>query len=331
MQKSLFIFTFLLICCLLTDAQLAAAGKISAGRNYQINELIEPQLWDSVRSHFELPLSKWEVGLCLFTNDTQRFSDKLLEDFSTFYTTEIRKQVPAVEIRFFSAPDSVVNDGSVEWQVVKDADHWFYEQFGLRVYPTVYIVSNEGRILNYFPGYSPSTMYDIKKALSLTLKNLFDDRPVREYSKSAKQDNRNEKMAKMLFRKGQYQIAALQLQKVDSLSENGKLLQGLLQIELGAYDRSTAILTPLLSSPDISDEVRFGLGVVAVFAEAPDSAISYFNRVKLPAKMYLIHYWKGRAYEAAGKPDLAIKEYRKSMEYSFQGSYIDILPEEKDQ
>ncbi|NOZ09116.1 MAG: tetratricopeptide repeat protein [FCB group bacterium] len=316
---------------MLPDTHLLAAGKISAGRNYQINDFIEPQLWDSLRSHFDLPLSEWEVGLCLFTNDTQRFSDKLLEDFSTFYTAEIRRRVPAVEIRFFSDSSSFVVDDTNEWQVIRDTDHWFYEQFGLRVYPTVYIISNEGIIQNYFPGYSPSTMYDIKKALSLTVKGLIEEHQVTEYNKNTKHNNRNEKLAVMLFRKKQFQLAALQLQNVDSLSEYGRVLQGLLQIKLKNYDRAEAILKPLVDSPEISDEARFALGVVAVLTESPDSAISYFNQVRLPAKKYLIHYWKGRAYEAADKPDLAKKEYRKSMESKLHGNYIDILPEGESQ
>ncbi len=320
-------FSASLVLSLTGDLSGAPDTMRITGRKFKLND----QLPDTLRRLLQInPVissnDSWKVGICIFTRKNQFFSTRLEKEFTVLFQTTLKDSIPVWEI-ISGASDRYQDSLSHPWTVIADPNFDLYQAFGIRVQPTIFIISKDWKIEDYFPGYSPALLYKLKAGLNRYYPLLFPVKKEITYRPKDKLQERKEGLARRLYRKRKFAMAERQLTALDSLSPNGHFLLGIIKIQQKDYQAAENQFKTLLNDSDMTDYGHLGLGITAFYRDQPDSALYHLSLVRTIPEMYRVHYWRGRILEKLGRKDDAISEYRKSFNQIFRKSGQINIPE----
>ncbi len=296
-----------------------------AGRKWHIGEVLPDSIINPVL-HMVNQEEDAEILLLVFTREDHRYSDRFVNQLNEFIPEGIRQQMPVVEI-LAPLPGTVLDTTrSHPWPWIDDTLHGLYAQFGVRVFPTLFILSPKGEILNYMPGFTPTLKSHLTKALNPYFP---DDIPLPStvsYDRSAKRKVRKEDLARKLVDKKHYQIALNQLLAIDTLSVSGQVLLAMTYLHLEDWTKADSMFRLLPDQRPYSGYRNFGLGLLSYYQGHPEQALAYLSAIKTIPEMYRVHFWKGEVLTVLGQPDRACDEYRKSAVQSAKKIHSTFLP-----
>ncbi|NOZ03555.1 MAG: hypothetical protein GXO92_02980 [FCB group bacterium] len=318
-----------------TSLALGFTGNLSAtptkepttGRKFKLNDPLPDTLRQLLQTNPAiLNNDSWKVGVCIFTRNNQFFSTRLEKEFSVLYQTILKDSIPVWEV-ISGASDRYQDSLSHPWPVIADPNFDLYQAFGIRVQPTIFIISRDWKIVDYLPGYSPALLYKLKASLGRYYPVQFPVKKVVTVRPEDKLQERKEGLARRLYRKRKFDMAEKQLAVLDSLSPTGHFLLGVIKIQQKDYPAAKIQFKTLLSDSNMKDYGHLGLGITAFYQDQPDSALYHLNLVRTIPEMYRVHYWRGRVLEQLGQKDDALDEYRKSFNQIFRKSGQIRIPE----
>ncbi|MFQ6609855.1 MAG: hypothetical protein ACE5D7_03530 [Fidelibacterota bacterium] len=291
------------------------AMEKNAGRIYTVGDTIPESIQLQLTSNYNFP-ADWKVGICLFSKENQLYSDRIVEELSELYSDYIKDSVPVWEIVSTNFVDNSDADdpNNMSWKRIDDIAHSLYDQFGVRVFPTIFVVSGSWEILSYLPGYSPSSIKKLRESLVKIIPESipsvnFDDR-----ISENKTGLRLENFARKLYRNNQIELALRQLNTVDSLTVDGLIILGMIHIRMKNYSDAQEIFVSLGSEPKAYNYCQLGMGMIAYESGYPDSALIHFQNAQLHFNPYLIHYWIGKCQLSLGNEDDALWEFQKGFD-----------------
>jgi thioredoxin-related protein len=300
---------------LITAPVLARDQRPTAGRVWNKGDVISLELNHLFRGEDSLNTELKALMLVIFTREDQRFSQRLTEDMVKVTEDLNRDSLRIVEVRTPRQAGTPAGATSpTAWDVIWDGEHRLYEAMGVRVFPTIFILSDEGTVLEYLPGYTSNFYLRLTNALNKHLPTLYPLVEAVHYSKSSKSQHRQEKLARKLYDNGQLNLVLKQLDRLDSLSQEGAILKGFTFLELGDYASAKELFLPLLKDSQSVDYARLGLAIVAYYQESFVQALDYVLQIRTLPDMYQVYYWRGRIEEGLGNQEQALEAYRRSAE-----------------
>jgi len=314
-RYKLFFGGSIIMATLITVPVLARDQRPTAGRVWNKGDVIPLELNHLFRGEDSLNTELKALMLVIFTREDQRFSQRLTEDMVKVTEVLNRDSLRIVEVRTphqTGTPAEVTSQ--TNWNVIWDGEHRLYEAMGVRVFPTIFILSYEGTVLEYLPGYTSNFYLRLTDALNKHLPTLYPLVETVHYSKSSKAQHRQEKLARKLYDNGQLNLVLKQLNRLDSLSQEGAILKGFTFLELGDYASAKELFLPLLEDSESVDYARLGLAIVAYYQESFAQALDYLLQVRGLPEMYQVYYWRGRIQESLGDQEQALEAYRRSAE-----------------
>jgi hypothetical protein len=318
-----------MVCLIMTmgygETSPDQTGRPLAGRKFRLGDPLPTPLINLLSTQLAIPSSTWKVGVCLFTRLDQPFSARLVSELEALYPETFQDSIPVWEIACGSPPtarDTVLR----KWPLIADPDFALYDAFGLRVQPSIFLITNDWHIVDYLPGYSPAAIRNLKESLGYYYPSLFPPKTPLIFQVEEKRQERRENLARKLYHKRQYELAKAQLMALDSLSPTGHFLLGMVYFQQQDYQAARKQFTALLSHPDMQNYAHFGLGITTFYLDHLDSAWYHLNRVRTIPDMYQVHYWKGRVLENLGQKDRALSEYRKGYQQIFQKTGLTAFP-----
>lgn len=304
-----------IIVALFTAPTLAQGQRPTAGRVWSKGEVIPSGLNHLFRGTDSLNTDLKAFMLVVFTREEQPFSQRLIEDMAQVMEKLNRDSLRIVEIRTPRKPGTPEKPHlPSDWNVIWDGDHRLYEAMGVRVFPTIFLLSDKGMVLEYLPGYTTNFYLRLTNALNKYLPTLYPLVETVHYSKASKYQHRQEKLARKLYDNGQFQLVLKQLNRIDTLSQRGSILKGFTLLELEDYATAEKIFRVLLADSESVDYARLGLALVAYYQESFEQAWDYLLNVRSLPDMYQVYYWRGRIQESLGNQEQALEAYRRSVE-----------------
>ncbi|MFH1851500.1 MAG: tetratricopeptide repeat protein [Candidatus Neomarinimicrobiota bacterium] len=301
----------LLLVLLIVGGLAGAQDKATAGRVWSIGEALPDTLLQSLLSDAVKSPAPDAVLLLVFTRADQRLSDRIEGDLKAVLTKPLRDRIFIIQVVTGS---SAKTDRAAAWYRIGDPDHHWYDTFGVRVLPTIFVLGPDRRLASYLPGYTPATASGLNSELAVFFPELFPPEVEVAFAAAEKQRLRKESLARKLYYRFRYQLALGQLDGLDSLSVKGQVLKGFIYLKLEDFSAAEEIFQHLLDDPNGAQYGQLGLGLIAFNRGEIEVAEKYLYGIHALPEMYRIHYWRGRIMEALGRTEEAAREYRQSSE-----------------
>lgn len=279
-----------------------------AGRNRVIGDKIPEAIFSSHEISPDLIKAEKKTFILVFTKEKQKYSQRLKKEFLERFAT-----IPADSITFIN-----IHNGEIEtelpsnWVTIRDSSFNIYSQFGLRVYPTTIITNTQQELLAYFPGYNQGTVRRVTDFLSTRYPTLFEIPRKLEISRKDKKQKRREAFIQTLYYKGKYNLALLELSKLDSLSAKDNLIFAFILLRQNELDSAKTVFGLLENEPKMESYYHVGLGLIEYKSGNYERALMHLNKVQTIKDMHRVHYWRGMTYKHLGDYEHAIKEFETS-------------------
>ncbi|HDY76131.1 MAG TPA: hypothetical protein ENH49_06370 [Candidatus Marinimicrobia bacterium] len=292
-----------------------------AGRIWEIGNAIP----DSILYKFELDteniITENTTLMLVFTKRGQDYSEHILKELQ-----EMMKFIPLDSIYPINIYSGIASgsDTVSGFKTVSDGYFSYNSDFGLKVYPTIFILNKKGVILAYFPGFNQASVKNITAFFSTIYPTQFFIQEPINVSKKDKQQLRRVSLARKLYLKGRYELALQELSHLDSLSIEGRTLLGFALIQSGQLDSAKSVFSSSLFEQ--TNYIRAGLGIIAFKNGNYQNARNYFDAISTMKDMYRVHYWKGMIYEQLNETEKAKNEFKKSTLQSYRRIEQPFLP-----
>lgn len=296
----------LLLISLTLGGWVSEPGQ-AAGRIWHIGDTLSDSLLVKPVWADDPALSPRTTILLLFTRSDQHYSERIFTELDRFLAPVPRDTILPVHLH----RGTPFTENEVDWISVPDPHFDHYSQFGLKVYPTVMLVSSTGVLLAYFPGFNQGFIRHLNDFLSAEYVTLFHRTDTTVVSRQDKRQKRRESLAMELYLRGKHQLALIEISKLDTLTVEDRILLGYALIQNGQDDSARTVFSGL-AAIDSSNFVLMGLGILAYESGDYVTARDYFTAVTTMKDMYRVHFWRGLVYEKLGDVEQAKSEFKKS-------------------
>jgi len=315
--------------CLLALALLAQSAPAQTASAPAAPALIT---WSARGTHNEgLAIPSAQTTLLVFLRPGQSQSEETIK--LLLPVLKDRKDVQLVGI--VSGDDAPVAAAQLEkgaWKapIVADADYTASGKFGVRVWPTVVIVSPRGQELAHLPGLPVTFTNDVAAYLDFSAGKI--DRAALDKQLANRQvvaDSEDQKAARhaevalRLAEKGMKDLAQAEVAKALELKPTAPaMLLSLTRTDLmtGDVKGAEALLAKVPAGAQSPAEINVLKGWCAIQAERwADAKTLLLDAAKLNPDPAEALYLLGRVYEHEGDAGHAAECYRKAFEHSTEG------------
>ncbi|NOZ75867.1 MAG: hypothetical protein GXO90_10945 [FCB group bacterium] len=299
--------------------------RSKAGRRWLLGDQLPDSTWAVVTDQLD-STSEDTLVLVIFTRQNHPYSFSFMEALGKFLPSPVKKRLSIVEVITPSRGTVLNSQLSHEFPLIDDTSHILYDQFGVRVFPTLFVVSPKGKLLHYLPGFTPT----LKTHLSEILAPYFPDdlsQPISvHYTKSDKKRIRKEDLARKLYFSARYDLARFQLETLDSLTSDGIILLGMTYLKLESWNQADSVFRSLPDQAPYIGYRNLGRGLVAYRLGAFDQAWDFLSAIGSLPEMYRVHYWRGIVAQSLHRDSVAVEEYKKSAQQAAGKQAQQLLP-----
>ncbi|RMF06552.1 MAG: hypothetical protein D6762_09265 [Candidatus Neomarinimicrobiota bacterium] len=290
--------------------QIRQTGE-PAGRTWKIGDDLPDSLWEQVAPE-PGQLTGRDYVFLVFTRQNHSYSRRYLEDLDALITAGIRDRIVIREIITPPFGEELQPEPGSRFPQLDDSRHRLYDQMGVRVFPTLFILDPTGKILQYVPGYTPTLKSRLRTVLALYFPREYQLPEAVNYTHRQKQRLRREDLARKLYDQGRYGLARQELDRVDSLSLDGRVLLGMIFLRTHEWPAADSLFLTLPDDHPYVDYKYLGRGVAAFQQQQLDSARTLLRRVQTLPEMERVHYWRGEVARSLKLEREAMEEFRRS-------------------
>ncbi|MBI5408796.1 MAG: redoxin domain-containing protein [Nitrospirae bacterium] len=219
----------------------------------------------------------------------------------------------------------LLRDKGIDYPLLIDADRQLYSGYGIKVYPTTFIIDKQGKIAYEIPSHPLTYKNTLDGYIRQLLGEISDTELKDVLSPHKEEKDRSLLEAERLYNLAfQFTQAGLLDQAVDTAARSAAakpdmvkshILLGFLHLELKDTDKALASFNKALELDPRSHDAQTGLGGALVLKGDIDKALELLNDAAVSNPYPQMTYYElGKAYEQKGEKDRAIEMYKKAIE-----------------
>ncbi len=282
-----------------------------AGRILHLFDRLSPDRIALLSDQMEFTGDTTHVGLIFFSRSGQDYSQKMQSEISVLLNKDTAERI---WVWGFSLVDKTTDSAAVmspdkpRWIQQGQNSNTIFNLFGIKVFPTIFVVNSNFVIQDYLAGFPANTRLHL--STYLTWPNQPANKALVTHKKEQKKRNRQEHFAFELYKTGNIDGALKQLNRTTPLSVKAQLVKVYCLIQLERFSEASELLKEL--SVLDTETIAYTQALILYYQQLYNDALEKLSDQGESGKRYEIHYLRSLLQQELGKPKSGKKEYRKA-------------------
>ncbi len=286
--------------------------KVSAGLILHLGDQLSLDRLHFLENYASCSQDTQNIALILFSRQDHHYSHKMKNELNLLLDKDGQGQIFIWEFMLKQAGQETVNstDETPQWVVKTLTEKSIFSLFGIKVFPSLFILNSQFIITDYLAGLPDNTRLLLS---ALVIDSTLSQRkqPVSHQAKQKRQ-NRREHFAFELYHTDNYTGALQQLEKLTSCSDKAMLVNVYALIQLERFSEAQTLLEQLSQSNYKPEQISYTKSLIFYYQNQFEEAKKELGNVQSTERSYQKPYLYSLILEKLSDNKQSKAEYHKA-------------------